>query len=102
MDTGGNHKVTMAIVHAIFALCGGVVREMTHGRTMSVTRFLTGGIVGTFTGMVVFCLCQHFGLSDMLTGAATAMGGYTGTPLLDLGSSILRDKIGGKFPDHKD
>ena len=29
MDTGGNHKVTMAIVHAIFALCGGVVREMT-------------------------------------------------------------------------
>ena len=101
MDPGDNHRVTAAIVNGIFALCGGVVREMTHGRTMSVTRFITGGIVGVFTGMVVFCLCQHFGLSDMLTGAATAMAGYTGTPLLDLGSSVLREKIANKFPDNK-
>ena len=98
MDTGDNHKVTMAVVHGIFALCGGIVREMTHGRTMTVTRFVMGGVVGVFTGMVVFCIAQHFGLSDNLTAAAVAMGGYTGTPLLDLGSSILKEKLNNNKP----
>jgi hypothetical protein len=90
MDDPQKINVGAVVVHWLVALCGGVVREITSGKHISFVRFLAGGSVGAFTGMLVFCVCKHYGLGEWLTAAATGMGGYTGAPLLDLGSNLFR------------
>lgn len=84
-------------MHAIFALVGGVVHEVSHGKSVSVVKFIAGGAVGSFTGVLVYFICLHFQLGEYLTIALVGLGGYTGTPLLDILSAIAKKFVGKKL-----
>lgn len=77
---------------AILALMGGVVRTITHGKSPSFVRYFLGGIVGMFSGIVLGLLCLHLELGQWLTLAVTAIGGYTGDPILEVLSKKLLSK----------
>ncbi len=83
---------TVAIA-AFFAMIGGLVRELAGEGQHTLKKFIGGALVGIFCGLVVFCFCRHFGWEGWLTGALTGLGGYMGTPLLDLISAVIKKRI---------
>ena len=101
MDDPTNLSLGKIIMHGALALCGGVVREITHNKSYSLAKFVAGGFVGSFTGILAYCVCRHFGISEWGTAAITGMGGYCGSPLLDIGSSVLKRMAGKLPPDTK-
>ena len=93
LDNGDSHTAWRIAIAAIFALAGGIVRQITHGKTMTLARYLGGGLVGMFAGMIVFCGCQYFGLSEWAASALSGLGGYSSEQLLDALNRRLQDRI---------
>ena len=90
-------------IHGLVAFMSGVVKTITEGQELvlkSFTRFLAGGLVGVFAGMVTYFVCRHFEISEHLTVAFTGLAGYMGVPLLELFSFILKRTILGLFGFH--
>ena len=78
---------------AMFAMLGGVVREIKSSQEMTWIRFMGGAFIGMFCGIVVFCLMRHFGCDDWFTAALTSLAGYMGTPVLDLLGKVFKTAI---------
>lgn len=70
--------------NAAFALMGGVVREfLKKNPTLRFFNFFVGGVVGMFTGMVVYFVAHEYGWSENMTAAMCGMAGFTGPRLLE-------------------
>lgn len=82
--------------HACFAAMGGLVREIANEGEHNIIKFIAGGFVGVFTGLVCFFLCKHCDASEYMTAAFTGLGGYSGAPLCELLSRRLRKWLSGK------
>ena len=87
------NRLLSTVIAVTFAATGGVVREILAERQHTAWRFLAGMIVSAFTGTVVYFLCKHFSFDEDLTAAATGIGGYIGTPMLDAIAKLIRGKI---------
>lgn len=70
--------------NAAFALMGGVVREfLKKNPTLRFFNFFVGGVVGMFTGMVVYFVAHEYGWSENMTAAMCGMAGFIGPRLLE-------------------
>jgi NhaP-type Na+/H+ or K+/H+ antiporter len=85
--------VMKIFICAVFAMLGGIVRELKSDVEMTWWRFSGGAVVGMFCGIVVFCIMRHYGFDDWLTAALTALSGYLGTPALDFISRIVKSVV---------
>lgn len=77
------------------ALMGGLVRELVTEGQHSLVKFIVGGFIGVFCGLIVYYICKHFGVEEHLTAALIGLGGYTGIPVLEIGSKKLKKWLGG-------
>lgn len=96
MDNETNNWVKIAM-SAAFALLGGIVREATHSKTVNLVQFFWGGVVGAFSGVVVYFLCQQYHLGDNMVAALTGLAGYAGAPLLNFMSTLAQKFIERTF-----
>jgi hypothetical protein len=101
MDANDQITWGKVAVNATLAVMGGVVRELTHGKGMSIFTFIGGGFVGMFCGILAYCVCHEYGLSQYLTAAVTGLAGYMGSPLLDFCSAQARKVIKRHFSDER-
>ena len=85
-------------IHGIIAVMGGIVHELVHGTGYSFVRFLAGSSIGAFTGMMTYAVCKHFEMGEWITIAAVGMAGFTGAPLLDIGSRVLKTFVERNIP----
>ena len=76
--------------HLLLALIGGLVREIASEGQHSFIRFVADGFVAAFVGLMVYFACKHFAIGEYLTALFVGVGGYTGTPLLDIASKKLK------------
>lgn len=97
MENPGNspylHDAIKFFCCGVLAMLGGIVREIKSEKEMTLMRFVGGAFIGMFCGVVVFCVMRHWGADDWLTAAATALGGYMGTPALDLLKKQFTSKL---------
>jgi CheY-specific phosphatase CheX len=87
------------LINILLASFGGLVRRMAEieknpGKKATVSYYVVGSAISMFVGIVVYILCQNFGVSALLTAGATALAGYMGTPVLDMLSDIAKNKLG--------
>jgi len=92
-----NINVYDMLIHGTLAALGGIVKELKKHENPTFVDFLIGACVGIFCGIVIFCLCRNYGAGDYLTAALTSLGGYIGTPVLDLISSIIKKLLTLRF-----
>lgn len=76
--------------HAILAAVGGLVRELVKGGKHTLAGWIGGALVGVFTGFLVGLICGHYNVEPKMTWAMSGLGGYIGTPLLDLMGAIVK------------
>ena len=76
--------------HACLALMGGIVREIVNEGQHSLIKFIAGGFVGVFCGLLAFFVCKHWNTGEYMTAVCTGLAGYTGTPLLDAAGKRLK------------
>lgn len=85
--------------HGCLALMGGLVREIVNGGaphakfSTRLIRFIAGGFVGVFVGLLVFFGCKHLNIGEYMTAVLVGLGGYVGTPLLDVAGRKLKNFI---------
>jgi len=77
-------------LHALFAVMGGLVRELSQEGTHSFVKFVAGGFIGMFCGTVVYYCAKEYGVGVNLPVAFVGLAGYIGTPTLDLLAKQLR------------
>jgi hypothetical protein len=87
------------LINILLASFGGLVRRMADieknpDKKAGASYYVFGSAISMFVGIVVYILCQNFGVSQLLTAGATALGGYMGTPVLDMLSDIAKNRIG--------
>lgn len=96
---------SLVLLHGVFAAVGGLVRVLNGSgeRHLSITEYVAGAAIGVFCGMMMYFLCRSFGIDEYLTVVATGIGGYMGTPLLDLLAGAVKYRItrenGGSPPE---
>jgi len=84
------------IKNAIFAAMGGIVRELANEGEHNLVRFIAGGFIGVFTGLLTYCVCKHLVVGEYFTAALVGLGGYTGVPLLDVSGRKLKAWVAGR------
>lgn len=82
--------VTKIALHALFAVMGGLVRELAQEGTHSFIKFVGGGFIGMFCGLITYYICREWGCGENLTVSFVGLAGYIGTPLLDMLARWLR------------
>jgi len=82
--------------HALFAVLGGLVRELTN-ESHHMVKFIAGGLIGMFTGLVAYFLLTEWAVGGRMTATLVGLAGYSGAPLLDLLSKILRRILAAKL-----
>ncbi|MCL2310879.1 MAG: phage holin family protein [Firmicutes bacterium] len=86
------------LINIVLASFGGLVKRLSEMEKNPETKvtfayYMTGSIISMFVGVVVYFVCLNFNVSSLLTAGITALSGYMGTPVLDLLSSLLSDKM---------
>jgi hypothetical protein len=86
------------LINILLASFGGLVRRMAEieknpEKKASASYYVIGSAISMFVGIVVYILCQNFGVSQLLTAGATALAGYMGSPVLDMLSDIAKTKL---------
>ena len=86
------------LINIALSTFGGLVRRMSERerkpeQSVTLGYYMVGSFVSTFTGIVVYFLCKHFGVSQFLIAGLTALAGYIGSPALDLLSEIVKKRI---------
>ena len=95
--------VYQIVINGLMAFVGGIVRELTikdPAECVSLGRFIAGGVIGVFSGLVTFFVCKHFGIGEYLSVALTGLAGYMGAPFLDMLGMITKRMITGLFGVH--
>ena len=72
------------LLHGMFAMLGGIVRELLKKKpTLKLVDFICGGVVGMFAGMVVYFFGQEYHWSENLIAAMCGMAGFLGPRALE-------------------
>lgn len=90
------------LINITLASFGGLVKRLTElekNPTMKITleSYMARAFISMFVGIIVYFICKNFDVSQFLTAGLTALGGYMGTPLLDLFSEIAKKRVKEKF-----
>ena len=94
MATSDTFSLLQIAMHALFAALGGIVRELKQPEeSRKFLNFIGGALIGMFTGLIVYMICQHYDVGTYWAAAMTGLGGYAGTPLLDLLSKTLKKGV---------
>lgn len=88
------------LINALLASFGGLVRRLSEmenkksdPRRNSLFYYIVGCSISMFVGVVIYLICKNFQISQYLTAGLTSLGGYMGTPILDLLSNIAVKKV---------
>jgi LydA holin phage, holin superfamily III len=85
------------ILHGLFAMMGGVVRELLKKNpTMRILDFITGGAVGMFAGMVIYFVGCEYQWTESWMAAMCGMAGFVGPRALEELLPMFRKSSGGK------
>jgi hypothetical protein len=84
------------LIHGLISFVGGVVKiisEQNDIKLQNMTRFIAGGCIGIFAGMIIYCICKELKVGEHISIAFTGLAGYMGTPILDVLSISMKKTI---------
>lgn len=96
-DPASYSVITYVWVFAL-AVLGGVVNFMRklqqgHARAFNLVEFIGEIVTSAFAGVITFWMCEHAGLSPLITAAFVGISGHMGSRALFLFEGWLQAKF---------
>lgn len=84
------------------AVWGGIVNYITKIKDGTISRFSVTELVGElvtsgFIGFLTFLMCQHTGMSDLVTGVLVGISGHMGARAITLAEKAVESWVRRRF-----
>lgn len=82
----------------MLAILGGIVNFMRklqqgHARAFNLVEFVGELVTSAFAGVITFWLCEHAGISQLMTAALVGVSGHMGSRALFMFEEYLKEKF---------